>query len=336
MVGESLPYRWIAGGEEINYHTLSDFRTLHADVLDRLLIASVAVLAREGRIDLEAMTVAHDGVRVRASAGRDSMHRRPTLEKALAAARAHVERMKKQEDEPPSDKEPPSAGKRAAQERAARERVERLEHALKTMEKVEAKRRVRTDRKPREPRVSSTDPEAAMLRMANGGKDPAHNIQFTTEVTTRAIVTVMVADMSSDTGMLKPAMENHRRAHGRLPACTMADQGYFKYEDIGALEAERCEVLMPDLYPKAQHTGRSGQPLIVAWRERMKTEEAKKKYKLRSSTVEWSNARVRQQGLQQLTVRGRAKVLAIALWHALTHNVLRTFALRKTPILKAA
>src|SRR5438094_556080 len=57
LVGESLSYRWIAGGEAINYHTLSDFRTDHGDILDQLLTASVALLAEEGRVDLVNMTV---------------------------------------------------------------------------------------------------------------------------------------------------------------------------------------------------------------------------------------------------------------------------------------
>lgn len=192
--------------------------------------------------------------------------------------------------------------------------------------------RVRTDREPRELRVSSTDPEARMLRMANGGKDPAHNLQFTTEVRTRIITAVTVAEGSSDTGMLLPAMENHKRAHGRLPACVLADQGFFKYADIEALEGGRCEVLMLDLYPKAQHTGKAGTPLVHQWRERMQDEQAKAKYKLRPSTVEWSNARVRQQGLRQLTVRGRVKAKIIGLWQALTHNILRIFALRREPM----
>jgi transposase len=329
LVVESLPYRWIAGGDEINYHTLSDFRVLHADVLDRLLAASVAVLAREGRVDLEDMTVAHDGLRVRASAGRGSMHRRPALEKALELARERVLRLKEEREGPGKDDEPKNPRQRAAQERAARERAQRLAQALRTMEKIETRRQNQNDRKPSEPRASSTDPEAVMLRMANGGKDPAHNLQFTTEVRTRAITAVTVADRSSDTGMLLPAMENHRRAHARLPSRVMADAGFLKYADIGALEAQGCDVLMPDRYGDARGVRRPPEPLIARWRERMKTQKAKEEYKLRSSTVEWSNARVRQQGLLQLTVRGRAKVLALGLWHALAHNILRTLALRK-------
>lgn len=335
LVGESLPYRWIAGGAAVNYHTLSDFRSRHGEALDRLLTASMAVLAAEGWVELENMTVAHDGMRVRASAGRGSMHRRATLERTLETAKAHVSRLKERCRRPDDNDDPPGAGKRAARERAARERVERLNHALEVMEKMEGKQRVRTDRKPREPRVSSTDPEAAMLHMANGGKDPAHNLQFTTEVATRAITSVAVADMSSDTGMLLPAMENYKRAYGRLPVRVLADRGFFKYSDIEALEEGGCEVLLPDLYPTAQHVGKASGAPIDRWRRRMKTDAAKEQYKLRPSTVEWSNARVRQQGLLQLTVRGSVKVLAVGLWHALTHNILRTLALRKAALARA-
>ncbi len=57
-----------------------------------------------------------------------------------------------------------------------------------------------------------------MLRMANGGKDPAHNVQFTVEVNTRAITSVHIAPLSSDTGTLLPAMERHAGVYGRLPS----------------------------------------------------------------------------------------------------------------------
>src|SRR3954452_24765581 len=60
-------FRWICGGVSVNHHTLSDFRVGHDDLLDRLLTHSVAVLREEGLVDLNR--VAHDGMRVRASAG---------------------------------------------------------------------------------------------------------------------------------------------------------------------------------------------------------------------------------------------------------------------------
>jgi len=69
LVKEHAAYRWIAGGMLINYHTLADFRTDHGALVEKLLTSSVAVLASEGLIAIEGIEVAHDGTRVRASAG---------------------------------------------------------------------------------------------------------------------------------------------------------------------------------------------------------------------------------------------------------------------------
>src|ERR1700754_1912476 len=60
-------YRWLVGGVSVNYHTLSDFRVGHGELLDRLLTENVATLAACGLIDLGKL--AQDGVRVRACAG---------------------------------------------------------------------------------------------------------------------------------------------------------------------------------------------------------------------------------------------------------------------------
>ena len=83
---EKIDYEWICGDVGVNYHTIADFRSDNEDLLDDLLTESVAVLMSEGLVDLER--VAQDGMRVRASAGAASFRRKPTLEEALAEARA--------------------------------------------------------------------------------------------------------------------------------------------------------------------------------------------------------------------------------------------------------
>ena len=92
-------FRWIAGDVSTNYHTLSDFRTGHVELLDKLLTDNVAVLIAEGLVDLNR--VAQDGMRVRASAGAASFRRRPTLEEAYAEAQAQVEALRDELDEDP-------------------------------------------------------------------------------------------------------------------------------------------------------------------------------------------------------------------------------------------
>jgi len=272
--------------------------------------------------------MAHACARARA---RGSRKGRQKLEEALAAARTHVANVARAAgDQDTEERERQRRSRQeAARERAARERAGRLEKAMAKLDELERTQRKRTDRKVKPPRVSTTDPEATMQRMPNGGKDIAHNIQWTTEVKTRAVVAVSVCPAGSDTGALAPAMENVRRLYGQYPARVLADRGYFKYDDIGHLEGAGCRVSMPDLYPDAKPSRRPDRRAerILAWRERMKHEAEQGYYRLRSSTVEWSNACVRRQGLQQLTVRGRQAVLAVSLLHALAHNMMRILSL---------
>src|SRR6516225_6255040 len=158
---EKIDYQWICGNVSVNYHTLADFRRDHGGLLDDLLTQSVAVLMAEDLVDLQR--VAQDGMRVRASAGAASFRRQPTLEEALAEAQAQVEALRReQEDDPKASNE----RQKQARRRAAEERAARVAAALARMPELEAKKK--PDEKDKA-RCSTTDPEATVMKMANGG-----------------------------------------------------------------------------------------------------------------------------------------------------------------------
>jgi transposase len=165
-----VAYQWICGGVSMNYHTLSDFRVAHVSLLDRLLAQGVTALVAEGLVQLQRL--AQDGVRVRAAAGAASYRRRPRLEKLLEEAEARVAALKAELETDPGSS---TARQRAARERAARERVERTTAALERMKELEAERARRekthkqTTQKQKEPRASTTDAEARVMKMADGG-----------------------------------------------------------------------------------------------------------------------------------------------------------------------
>ena len=77
-------------------------------------------------------------------------------------------------------------------------------------------------------------------------------------------------------------------------------------------------------------------PAVADWRARMASEEAKAIYKDRAATAECVNAQARNRGLYQLRVRGKLKAKAIALWHALAHNMMRAVSLRVAARVRAA
>jgi transposase len=230
---EHLAFMWICGGVSVNYHLLADFRVEHAEVLDQLLTHSVAVLRSEGLVDLER--VAQDGMRVRASAGASSFRRRGKLEGYLQEAHQQVERLKNELQHDPAA---PNKKRQAARERAAREKVERLEHALVELEKIEAAREERKKGSKDQARASSTDPEARKTKMPDGGFRPAYNAQLATDTASRIIVGVDMTNAVSDGGQLGPMLDEIKERHDQTPKEYLVDGGYTSRDDINYAATE--------------------------------------------------------------------------------------------------
>ena len=328
-------YRWLCGGVPINYHMLSDFRGAHPGALDELLTQIVASLTTAGAVTLER--VAQDGMRVRASAGASSFRRQETLETHLEAARAQVERLAKEREHPDPGV---NQRERAARERAARERVERVEQALDYLPQAQAAKErqqqiqaIAKRAKVSAPRVSSTDPEARVMKMPDGGFRPAYNVELATDQAQGIIVGVTVIKEGTDAGQALPMEEQVVERTGRHPGAYLMDGGFATREDITALEERDVTVYAPVKLPKSKpeeerYQPRYGDsPQVVRWRQRMATEEAKAVYRQRGSTAEWAKAQVSQHGVSRFTVRGVAKVTSVMLLVAVGHNLLRWAAL---------
>ena len=318
-------YRWICGGVQVNYHTLSDFRGAHGEVLDALLSESVASLMAAGVVKLAR--VAQDGVRVRASAGAGSFRREDKLKGYLEEARARVQALKREIDEDPGALTRRQA---VARERAIRQREERIAKALARLpELAEIKRR--QGKKAEEARASSTDPDATVMKMGDGGFRPAYNAQYATDGESQVIVGAEVVTVGSDQGQLAPMVEQVNTRCGEYPQQWLVDGGYNSHEQIEAA-AQRTEVYAPVPKPKDVNTDPHQPKLgdseaVAAWRLRMASAEAKAIYKNRAAVAECVNAQARNRGLTRLLVRGKAKVRCVVLLYALAHNLMRMVAL---------
>lgn len=314
-------YRWICGGVGVNHHTLSDFRVGHGGALDELMTQVLAVLMRQGLVGLKR--VAHDGMRVRASAGAASFRREKGLRACLEAAREQVELAKREAESPDTQR---GARECAAAQRAAREREERVTRALAELPKARAAKGTAPQKE--QARVSTTDPEARVMKMGDGGFRPAFNVQLATDTESRAIVGVGVTNAGNDMGQMDPMLEEVERRTGKKPEEHLVDGGFAKLESIEKASAQGVTVYAPVPKPRVEgmdpHRPKEGDSAaIAAWRGRMGTEEAKQIYKLRAATAERTNADLRTwRGLDRLGVRGRGKVLCVALWAAIAYNVM--------------
>jgi len=313
----------------MNYHTLADFRTDHGELLEQLLTNSVATLMAEELVTLDR--VAQDGMKVRANAGASSFRRKQTLEECLEEAEIQVKLLRAElEDDPAAC----THRQREQRLRSAEERTNRIRRALEEMPKIEeSKKKGEKDKA----RASTTDPDARIMKMGDGGFRPAFNVQFATATNSRVITSVIVTNSGSDQGQLEPMLKDQRTRYDQTPKELLADGGFAKREDIEELSQAGTTVYAPVMKSKDPnrdpHTPLpDDSPAVAEWRRRMGTSDAKAIYRERASTAEWVNAMARNRGMQQFFVRGLQKVKAVVLWFALAHNVMRAVSLRAAAI----
>jgi transposase len=320
-------YRWICGGVAMNYHTLSDFRVDHGDALDGLLVQVLGAMTHQGLVQLAR--VAQDGMRVRADAGAASFRREGTLREHQEAARAQVERLRRELEEDPTRH---TRVEQAARERVARERAAAIDRALAEMPAVAAvkkRQKAKKGKKPSEPRVSTTDPESRVMKMPDGGFRPAYNVQLATDADSRIIVGVRVTNQGSDHGLLMPMLDEIQRCTGVVPGEYLVDGGFASLDQITEATRRGATVYAPTL--KAAAPRQPGArpkhpdtPEVRAWRSRMERSDSRAAYRARAATAETSNADLRRwRGLDRFCVRGLAKVRCQALLSVLAYNINR-------------
>ncbi len=339
---EHLVYRWLCGGEAVNYHTLSDFRGSDPSWLEGVLAQSAAALLHANLADLTR--VAQDGVRVRANAGSDSFRREPTLRDRLAEVEQQLAALKEQASRggAPSKSE-------SARQRAAAERQQRLELALENLDElreINAQRRASKKKDPTQLRASMTDPQARKMKMADGGFRPAYNVQFATTTEGGVVVGVSVTQEGYDNNQLVPMLERIERLYGQRPQELLVDGGYVDAQQIEYAEKVLgVHILAPlrdvedfqqrgqDPFARREHDGEG----TARWRARMGTEAGKASYRWRAQIAEWVHARARNRGLRQFLVRGLKKALSSSLLFALAHNLTQALTLpRQQRVIAAA
>jgi len=380
-------YQWLTGLQVVNYHSLSDFRVAHKAELEGLFTQVLGVLSSEGLITLER--VMHDGTKIKACASGDSFRREERLRAHLEKAREQVKLMEEAGEE--------EVGPRLAQarRRAAREHQQRIEGAVRELERLQE---AKNGEEREKVRVSMTDPEARIMKQADGGFAPSYNAQISTDAAHGAIVVAGLTQAGMDHGELEPALEKIEQVMGRLPGQAVVDGGYVGWETVLALDAMEVDLIGPalgrgqeeqlvckgiakefhadaftydqqqDIFtcpegkilkhrgtesapgrtshiyearaadclrcpmkgqccPRNEKNGRTIRrtelhPTVIAWTERMETEQAKAIYRSRSQVAEFPNAWIKAKYcLRQFRSRGIQKAGIELLWACFTYNV---------------
>ena len=231
--------QWLTAMGTVNHHTLSDFRVESKKALDGVFTQVLGVLSAAGLVELKQ--VMQDGTKVKANAGKDTFRREERLRQHLQLAEKQIEAM----GDPRSDAISQRVAK--AQQRAAKEQKQRLEEAMAELQKV---RQGKTAKQAGEARISTTDPQARVMKNGSGGYEPSYNVQIATDAAPGVIIDVMAVQDANDWDQLAPAMERLAATVG-TPEQIIVDAGYTGRENIEAMSDKQIEMIGPVPAPAA-------------------------------------------------------------------------------------
>src|ERR1700751_2612301 len=340
-------YRWLCGGAPINHDILSEFRRECAATLDRLLSQSLTGLIAEKLVTLEELMI--DGTNepapakagVRAHAGRGSMSKRKRLERMEKAVAERVAELKDELDKDPAE---PERRRKQRALQAAEERARRVERAHQKLTELvqeqaeRAKTHAKEEAKKGEPKVSVSDPEARLMRLADGATAPAWNGPVATA--DGFIVAVDPTDRRNDGGLAPGLVEAVAERCGRVPQRLLADSTAMTQEDIVKL-GERYPSMTVYSPPAPERTDVSAEtlrkrlwrrrheaPAVQTWRTRMASAEGQEIYRRRKLT-ERAHGIIKNRGMARFLVHGREKVRAVCVLQALALNLCWANTLRR-------
>ncbi len=226
-------FQWLTGLDEVNYHTLANFRVEKQQELDAMFTQLLGVLSAEGLITLEQ--VMQDGTKIKALASTRGFHREGTIREHLERARQRVVEM----GDPRNEETSPKA--KQARARARQEQQERLEHALEELEKLRAGKQ--GEKAKSEARVSTSDPQARVMKQPDGGLALSYNAQISTDAAQGLIVGVAVTQEANDSAQLLPAVERVEERLKKKPQQIVADGGYTTRDNIEKMAGRKIDFL---------------------------------------------------------------------------------------------
>jgi transposase len=226
-------FQWLTGLEEVNYHTLADFRVEKQEELDELFTQVLGTLSKEGLVTLKQ--VMQDGTKIRALASTRSYQRDATLREHLERARQRVQEMGDPRNEEASSKT------KQARARARQEQHQRLERAVQELEKLQASKQ--GEKAKGKVRVSTADPEARVMKQSDGGLALSYNAQISSDAAHGLIVGVAVTQDANDSAQLIPAVERLEQRFKKKPQQMVADGGYTTRDNIEKMAGREIDFL---------------------------------------------------------------------------------------------
>jgi transposase len=246
----NLAYRWLTGDMAVDHSTMGYFLVRFRAEIVELFEQVVEICKEQGLVEFDLLAI--DSVKLRASANYKQSKTLEGLKKEENKIRARLEEILDTAGDP--------QGAEADERRALERRVEKVREARKILrDRVKEKGQGASEKERKEllekEKVNVTDPDAHVMRQANGEKNPAYSITTTTDVANDIVTHLQVNEGDNDPAALGEAIEGSRQKTGEKHEEVEADAGFASMENYERLEVEGQEALIPDRRMEVEEHG---------------------------------------------------------------------------------
>ncbi len=356
-IREDVVFMWLAGLQEPDFRTISDFRKDRIKDVKRLFGEVLGICTELGMVQCGRVSI--DGTKLEANSGRHKLTFRKKLEKSRASYEAKIEEILKEaervdaeEDRLYGDKDgyslerPYTPGEmKKVLEKLKRERgaLEREQAKLETKAaivngKLEWLGAGRNS-------LGNTDPDATLMLMKNESLGVGYNVQMATE--NQVIVGFGVFQRPADNRLLQPMIEEVEHNLGVKPDVIMADKGYCSQSNYEYLAKWGIKAAIPpNTYDYDMAARRKGtyinsnnvdyEKLKVRMLDFLETEEGKDLLDRRKHDVEPTFGDIKHNmGFRKLLLRLIPKVNTEVGLVAIAHNLKKIRSWLETPEMMA-
>jgi len=254
-IREDLVFMWLAGRQEPDFRTISDFRKSRLGDIKQLFNQVLSICRELGMVKCGKVSI--DGTKIEANSGKHKITYRKTLEKARDAYEDTVERILDEAERVDAEEDRLYANRdgysldrpfSADEIRKAVGKVKRQKEKIeRDLEKAEAKLAGVEEKLERmgEQRNSfgNTDPDATLMMMKEGSLGIGYNVQLATEE--QVIVGYGVYQRPNDNHLLRPMIEEVEKNLGVKPQTIVADKGYCSQANYEYVVQRQIETAIP-------------------------------------------------------------------------------------------
>lgn len=352
---EDLVFMWLAGMQEPDFRTISDFRKDRIKDIKKLFTQVLDTCQELGMVNCGKISI--DGTKIEANSSRSKLTYRKTLEKGKVKYEEEIDRIL-DEAEKIDVEEDHLYGDTDGYLLAHEFTPEEIRKALKKVswdkeklarrsEKVKAKlsvidekiQRMGNDRNS----FGNTDHDATLMLMKEGNLGVGYNVQMATE--NQVIVGFGVYQKPNDVHLLQPMIEEVEQNVGMKPSAVITDKGYCSQSNYEYIAARRIQAAIPpqtfDYDLVARHKGTykysknlTYEKLKVRMLDFLETQEGKQLLEKRKHDIEPTFGDIKHNmGFRKFLLRCKPKVTTEVGLVSIAHNIkkIKNWAERQEP-----